>query len=195
MLNLITNLTHKIEDRAVRAGFAFRVASGYYRDVIEREATLASITKDDHILCIGGGICPFSAILFHQRTGARVTVIDNNAACIPKAREVIARLGLADFLTVIHQDGDCPDLQFDNFSVIHLALQVSPMERVFARAVAATAPGTRLLIRRPKKYLANIYCPSFTGALDDKPYTTHKSRNIGCTLLYIKQDGELNGDN
>ena len=187
MLDWITNFTYKIEEQASDAGFVFRLASGYYRDVVEREVVLAGITAADNVLCIGGGICPFSAILLHRRAGARVTVVDNNCACIPKARATIEKLGLSEYLTVIHQDGTSPDIPFEEFSVIHLALQVSPMEQVFARAVEQAKVGTRLLIRRPKKHLANMYCPSFNKMLDGQPYTTHNSGNIGCTLLYTKQ--------
>jgi len=186
MPKFITNLTYKIEELAAQSGFVFRVASAYYKDVIDKEIMLANIKADDRILCIGGGICPFSAILLQQRTGAHVTAIDNNHACIPKAKEVIRRLGLCDFLTVLHQDGSCRDTPFEDYSVIHLALQVSPMEEVFARAVKRAKDGTRLLIRRPKKYLNNMYCPSFAQALEGQAYTEHSSGNIGCTLLYTK---------
>lgn len=187
MLDLITKITHKIEEQAAEAGFVFRLASGYYKDVITREILLAKIVKTDRILCIGGGICPFSAILIHQKTGAHVTVIDNNQACVPKARGVIDKLGINEHVEVVFQDGTCDSVPFENFSVIHLALQVAPMEAVFAQAAARAKIGARLLIRRPKKYLANMYCPSFTKALDGQPYTTHNSGNIGCTLLYTKQ--------
>jgi len=188
MLDLITKITHKIEKQAANAGFVFRLASGYYKDVIEREVQLANIAENDNILCIGGGICPFSAILLHRRTGAQVTVIDNNHSCIPKAQEVVRRLGLCAHISVMHQDGTSPDVPFADFSVIHLALQLSPMEAVFAQAAQNAKVGARLLIRRPKKHLANMYCPSFTKALDGQPYTAHNSSNIGCTLLYIKTE-------
>ncbi|MCL2753430.1 MAG: hypothetical protein FWE44_04690 [Defluviitaleaceae bacterium] len=187
MLDWITNFTYKIENKAAKAGFVFRIASGYYKDVIQKEITLANITKDDHILCIGGGICPFSAILFHKTTGAKVTVIDNNEACIPKAQQAIERLGFGKHITVCHQDGNCPNFDYTAFTVIHLALQISPMEQVFANAVEKAAAGTRLLVRRPKKVLENAYCPMFSETVENSPFASHKSRNIGCTLLYTKQ--------
>jgi len=93
---LVTSLTKKIEDWATAAGVTYRLAAEYYRDVIHNEVVLANITNDDHILCIGGGICPFSAILFHQTTGAMVTVIDNDSDCVPKARHVIEQLPMCN---------------------------------------------------------------------------------------------------
>jgi len=173
MLGLIKNLTYKIENRAANAGMFYRFASQYYRDVIEKEVVLAGINANDNVLCIGGGMCPFSAILIHQLTGARVTVIDNNSTCIPKAKQIIKRLGLSKYVGVVCGDGR--DFDYQEYSVIHLALQVSPMDKVFALVKEKAAPGTRLLMRRPKKYFK-----------DKQPYITHKTRNIGSTMLHVK---------
>jgi tRNA A58 N-methylase Trm61 len=181
---LITNLTYKIECHAAQAGTVYQWASQYYRDVIEKEAILANITSDDHVLCIGGGICPFSAILFHQITGAKVTVIDNNAECIPKAEDVINKLGIGEHVRVLLQDG--ADVDLAGFSVIHLALQVSPMDTVFKEVEQKSTSGTRLLVRQPKKSLDAMYSAISHEALATCPYVTHKARNIGSTLLYTK---------
>jgi len=172
-MGFIKRLTYKIENRAAKAGLFYRLASQYYKDVIEKEVVLAGITANDNVLCIGGGMCPFSAILIHQLTGAKVTVIDNNSMCIPKARHIIKCLGLSKYVNVICSDGR--DFDYREYSVIHLALQVSPMDKVFAQVKEKAAPGTRLLMRRPKKYFR-----------DKQPYITHKTRNIGSTMLHIK---------
>jgi len=186
MLRWITGITQKIECRAAKSRAVYWLASQYYRDVVQKEIELAGITKNDHILCIGGGICPFSAILFHQATGARVTVIDNNTACVPQAQRVIERLGLGGHVRVFCQDGGSAELSLSEYSVVHFALQVSPMERVFSRVEKQAAHGTRLLVRRPKSRLCGLYgcLPGF--ALACCPHITHKARNIGSTLLYVK---------
>jgi len=187
MLNWITDFTYKIEHCAVKARLVYKVACSYYRDVIEKESILASITEKDHILCIGGGICPFSAILFHQITGAKVTVIDNNEICIPKAKQVIEHLGLNHKVNALYQNGGSTDILFANYSVVHIAMQVSPMEQVLSAVERQMMPGTKLLVRRPKKQLGNIYNQLTDRLLSRCPYTTHQFRNIGSTLLYIKQ--------
>ena len=187
MLKWIKNLTYKIENRAANAGLLYRIARRYYASVIEKEAVLANITSTDHVLCIGGGMCPFTAILFHEITGAKVTVIDNNLLCIPKAQQVVERLGIGESVKVLCEHGGCSELDYSQFSVIHLALQVSPIEQVFSQVEQLALPGTRLLMRRPKKHLENMYCRLSYSELTYNPYTTHKSRNIGSTLLYTKQ--------
>ena len=186
MSEWITHLTYKIENQAAKAGLVYKFACGYYRDVIQNEIALANITDKDHILCIGGGMCPFSAILFHQLTGAKVTVIDNNADCIPKAKQAIKRLELDQFVQVFHQDGNGTDIRFTNYSVIHLALQIRPIERMFHTIKKEMTSGTKLLVRRPKKHLEEMYDQLSDDLLAHCPHTAHKSRNIGSTVLYTK---------
>jgi len=189
MQRWITGLTQKIERQASESRLVFGLASQYYRDVIEKEIVLARITEHDHILCIGGGVCPFSAILFHQSTGAKVTVIDSDETCIPKAQQVIDRLGLGGHIRVFCQDGGSAELSFAEYSIVHFALQVSPMERVFSHAEKHAVPGTRLLVRMPKNHLSNLYSPLSACMMARCPYVAHKkARNIDSTLLYIKRE-------
>jgi len=184
----ITGITQKIECWVSETDTAYRLAAGYYQDVIQKEIVLANITKDDHILCIGGGVCPFSAILFHQKTKAKVTVIDNNIDCVNKSRKVIKRLGLDEFIQIICQDGSCETLSIADYTVIHFALQVNPMENVFAYIEKNATPGTRLLVRRPKARLGRLYS-CLLKDLYICPLTIHsKTCNIGSTVLYIKQE-------
>jgi len=186
MLQWLKNLTYKIEERAAKSKLIYRIASRYYKKVIQKESALANITSDDHVLCIGGGICPFSAILFHQITKAKVTVIDNNCDCIPKAKQVINGLNLSNFVRVLHADGE--SINLEGYSVIHLALQVSPIEKVFAKIQDESTPGARILMRRPKKHLDKLYCKMSRNSLKYGAYAAHKSRNIGSTLLFTIQE-------
>lgn len=186
MSEWITNFTYKIEKQAVKTGLVYKFACGYYRDVIEKEIALANITAKDHILCIGGGICPFSAILFHQITGAKVTVIDNNETCIPKARQAIKRLKISDDVQIFHQEGDSAAIQFSDYSVVHLALQIHPIEQVFDSVKKHMLPGTKLLVRRPRGQLCGMYDSLSTDLFACLAYTMHKARNIKTTVLYTK---------
>jgi len=189
MLEWITDFTRKVERHATQSELVYQMAAGYYRDVIQKEVVLASITGDDHILCIGGGACPFSAILFHQATGAKVTVIDNNATCIPQAKQVIDQLGIGGQVQVLCRDGGNAEILFSQYTVVHFALQVNPMQSVFSHVESRVAPGTKLLVRRPKKQLRKLYSGLPSPLLNSCPFTTHKkARNIGSTLLYIKQE-------
>ena len=187
MSTWITNLTQKIECWSSKTKFVYWLTSQYYRNVIRNEISLANITDNDNVLCIGGGICPFSAILLHQSTGAKVTVIDNNAACFQKAYQVIDRMGLGGYIRVLCQDGGSAELSLTEYSVVHFALQVCPMEHVFTQIEKRVTPGTKLLIRRPKKPLSRMYGRVYNSMLNYCRHVTHKKSCIGSTLLYIKQ--------
>lgn len=190
-LRWITNFTYKIEHAAAEVGAFYQLACKYYREVVLKEAILANITEKDHILCIGGGICPFSAVLFHQSTGAKVTVIDNNMDCIPKAGQVIERLGLEDYVRVLYHDANSSELDLSEYSAIHLAMQVTPMSCVFDRVEKQAKPGTKLLIRQPKKSLKSAYSGLQKQLLGRAAYVSHKGCNIGATLLYIKPEQDM----
>jgi len=184
----VTNFTRKIEKWATENGAIYKLAEGYYRDVVQKEVVLAGINAGDRILCIGGGICPFSAILLHRETGAKVTVIDNCQECVALAKKMVKRLGLQGRVTVRHQEGE--RIPLADYSVVHFALQVFPMENVFNHVQYHAAPGTKMLIRRPKNELKNLYS-KISGRvrkmLQACPFTLHKNaRNIGKTLLYVK---------
>jgi len=178
LCNLLTDVTREIENQATKSGFVYKLACKYYDNVISKEIALAGITKDDHILCIGGGICPFTAILFHQKTGARVTVIDKCGHCVKKARKLIDRLGVADGVHVLHKDGRSAGIDFWDYSVVHFALQVFPMEEVYESVAKQVAPGTRLLVRRAKKLCTNC-------VLSSCPCVMHNARNIGSTAMSV----------
>ena len=189
MTHKIIGFTHAIEYLAAKSKLFYWFASHYYRNVIQREIDLASITSGDHVLCIGGGICPFSAILFHQITGAEVTVLDNCKDCIREAQQLIDRLGLSRHVHAVWQDGGNIDFSLSDFSVVHFALQVFPMECVVSKVKSQISPGTKLLVRRPKKCLNGIYSLLTASSLSCCRYVTHqKACNIGSTLLYVKQD-------
>ncbi|MCL2387205.1 MAG: class I SAM-dependent methyltransferase [Defluviitaleaceae bacterium] len=181
----ITALTRKIEEWTSESEVVYKIAERYYQDVIQKEVVLANITSGDQILCIGGGICPFSAILLHRLTGAKVTVIDNNSACVKKARQVITRMGIENAVKVLCEDGRCVDVS--KYTVVHFALQVFPMECVFSHIESRVVAGTKLLVRQPKRQVEKLY-NQLPKPLQYCPLTTHSARNIGCTLLYVKVD-------
>lgn len=190
MAGWIVQLTRQIEYWAAASPLVFRIATCYYKDIVYKEAMLAQIRPSDSILCIGGGPCPFSAIMLHKLTGAKVTVIDNDWTCIQPARQILSRLDLADAVKVLHHDGCAVNqISIHDYTVIHLAAQISPIEGIVQHIQRYAAPGTRLLIRTPKCKLKRFYCRSY-GLLNlcDCQAVYHKRTcNLDCTLLYVQR--------
>ena len=151
----ITKLTQLIELLATKSWLAYYSVAAYYRMLVKREASLAGINENDKVLCIGGGICPYTAILLHKYTKAHITVIDNNLECVEKSKKFINRLGL-DKINILFGDGE--DICCHGYTVIHLAMQISPKELVLNEILQKAQPGTRVLIRKPKKGVDRLYC-------------------------------------
>lgn len=150
----ITSFTQKIEQIAIKSNLLYGIVSLYYKFLVKREANLAEITENDNILCIGGGVCPYTAILLNKYTNANVTVIDNNKACVEKSQKFIEKLWLKN-VQILYCDGECVCCK--EFSVIHIALQISPKDAVINCVMNKAKNGTRVLVRRPKKNLDCLY--------------------------------------
>jgi protein-L-isoaspartate O-methyltransferase len=165
---ILTRITQKIETAARRSRGIFGVCRRYYEGVVEKEAMLADITEHDRVLCIGGGPCPLTAIMLHQHTGAAVTVVDNCPHCVAKAKSMVRRMGVD--LQVKQVDGRM--ISPADYTVIHIAKQVSPLRQVLSHILSNITDGTRILVRRPKKDAR-------------EPSEPHVHHSIGTTLLYL----------
>lgn len=181
----ITSLTQKIEWLANQSKLFYLLVGLYYKNIIKREATLARISKNDRILCIGGGPCPYTAIMLHRLTGAHVTVVDNNSFCVKESSDLIRRMDLQNAVQVLCSEGEKIDC--NGFSVIHLAMQISPKEKVLKGLLEKAENGTKILVRMPRAVLNGFYCgvnckPFSRGCVAHTPFA-----NIDNTTLYVKE--------
>lgn len=179
----ITRVTRQIETLAVRNRLIYSAVSLYYREMVRRESQAAAVGPKDRVLCIGGGICPYTAILFHHYTGAEVTVIDHDELCVEHCREFLKGLGLTG---VQVQLADGREVDYSGYSVIHLALQISPKEEVVRRILAQAQAGTRVLVRMPKEGVAGLYCPLAWERLLPVEKVEHSSlSNVAQTCILV----------
>lgn len=185
MAKLIPKMTKVIERLAAKNISLYKTISLYYKNIVKEEVALAGIKSTDRVLCIGGGPCPFSGILLHEYTGAHVTIIDNDDCCVRISRELIRNLGYEDSIDVLHSDGN--NISPKDYNIIHMAVQVSPMEQVFSNLKQGCCFGAKILVRLPKKTLSNFYsigdCSIFNNHCGK---AVHNWRNIKSTALFIK---------
>lgn len=189
MAGYISKATRIIEGLATKNNLVYRTALLYYKNLVKDEVALANIQSKDKVLCIGGGQCPFSGILLHEYTGAHVTIIDNDKYCVHVSRELIQTLGYENFIDVLHSDGQ--DITPEDYSVIHMAVQVSPMDQVFTHLKKGCPLGSKILVRLPKKTLTNFYSINDKSVFHScRKKAVHNWRNIGSTLLFVKSKEE-----
>lgn len=149
----------------------------YYSKIVQNEVKLGKISKDDKVLCIGGGPMPCTAAQISRRSGCKVTVIDNDYEAASIACKYIKNLNLEDRIKIKVCSGE--EIALEEYSVIHIALQVHPKEKVFSYVWKNCSIGTRILMREPKKTLESCYCKF------------HDSMNYGKRYETIKQGGTM----
>ncbi|MCR6108368.1 class I SAM-dependent methyltransferase [Salipaludibacillus agaradhaerens] len=185
-MSIITYCTKLCEQACCTIPPCAYVFGWYYQSVIEREIALCQMNVHDRVLCIGGGATPFSACLFAAKTGAHVTVIDKESSVISQATKFVKLMHLEDHVTVLHQNGleVCPT----HFSVIHIAMQVTPLDRIKDYLYNSMANTTRLIIRQPKTRIKGHY-----SVLEESEYAkataavAHSGKMIAASILFVKQ--------
>lgn len=180
---MITNITQQIEKLACKSRLFYRLSMQYYKNMVKREVNLAGINENDHVLVVGGGPCPHSGILIHQLTGAKVTVIDNIESCVACSTKLIQRLGIADSVKVVLGDGGT--IPPHRYTVIHIAMQITPKEAIIKRFMATASYGTRILVRLPKETLAGMYSNASPKTISNYKKVEHGNfTNVNSTALY-----------
>lgn len=184
MSNFIPRTTKLLEKFAAKNVIIYRALSLYYKKLVKKEASLANINSSDNVLCIGGGPCPFSGILLHEYTGAHVTIIDKDESCVHIAKGLVKNLGYTDKITILHSDGN--DISPQDYTIIHMAVQVNPIEQVFSNLKQGCSLGAKILVRLPKEALTNFYSLNDRDIfMSNNKRTYHRWRNIGSTALFI----------
>ncbi|MBT9173934.1 MAG: hypothetical protein DDT21_02341 [Syntrophomonadaceae bacterium] len=144
-MRLRAGITRFFEKNAREFPYFLEILSLYYKKRVSMELEAACVRCGDRVLCIGGGPCPFTAVYIHKFTGAQVTVIDNNLDAVQAGNHFINKLNLRSAITFIHADGEKIDL--DGFSLVHVALQVTPREKVIRHIQKCAAPHAQIIVR------------------------------------------------
>ncbi|AOM83976.1 NAD(P)-dependent oxidoreductase [Salisediminibacterium beveridgei] len=151
----IQSCTRVCEKLCSQSGMCARLGAYYYDDMVKREVALGQISSEHRVLCVGGGRTPFTACLLAEKTGADVTVIDNDPAVIEEAHDFIASWNvLHGRLTCKYQDGR--DIEKGMYDIAHIALQVSPQVEVKERLIQ-DAGCRKVLCRIPRSPVEEHY--------------------------------------
>ncbi len=157
-----------------------------YATLIDRERSAARVRPGDHVLMVGGGPFPATAIAL-AAGGCYVTVLERDRAAARRARKVVRRRSVRGVVRIICRDA----LRFPcvGFAAVIVALHVVPKAAVLRHIVAAAEPGTRILYRNPRGELSRVYerlTPANLGILDPG-----RSRKLpaGKELVMVTKDG------
>ncbi|OEF97763.1 hypothetical protein [Desulfuribacillus alkaliarsenatis] len=184
-MSIIASLTKKIEETAIVSPTLRFFCKLYYNPIVKREIELANITKKDHVLCIGGGPFPWTAIEIARDTRAKVTVIDVHYLSTLYAKQAISIFGLENLIEIRLGDGQSIDTS--DFTVTHIALQAMPQDRILSNVLNRSKQGSRVLVRCAHDCLGSFYsCLSNQCLCDMCKSTRQKNSTMSETLLFIK---------
>lgn len=181
MKKRITNITQMIENILSNNYFLQKLMYAYYRPIVKREVSLLRIKPEDRLLCIGGGNFPCTAILINEITGNKVTVIDNDIECVNKSKCLVKKLGLEGMIKIKHKEAE--NFNYNYFDVVCVAMQISPMNKVFNN-IYLKSKRKRILIRIPKEKIKKSYCPFYNVCNCKSKVKQPFFSNIRCTKLY-----------
>ena len=114
-------------------------------------------SKSDHLVFVGGGPLPFSAMEYSLQTGAgvKITIVEQNLRAVQLSRALLKQLGFKN-IQVEHATGD----QFDYNGVTHLVIAalVQNYEPVILRAMKQTNPAV-IGVRSATGLRSILYAP------------------------------------
>ena len=114
-----------------------------YRPIVQREVELANIRSGEHVLQIGAGSIPYTAVYIAEMADVYVTAIDRDRLAVERGRRWIERMGASDRVQVMHDDGmNCP---LSNIAAVFIALQVEPKEKVMDYIMVKVHQGLKWL--------------------------------------------------
>ena len=187
-MGVVSFATKAVERMALTFPFLTKALRMNYKKVVENEIALGKINCGDKVLCIGGGPLPYTALEIADRTGAKVEIIDNDMHAVKAAKDLIEKLNMSDRVRVIYGDGQ--EVDTSEFSVIHVAMQAEPHDRILENVWQKSRAGTRILLRRPNNGLEVLYSNLPQGChYPTCDFSGQNSCTIKETLLFTKRQG------
>ncbi|SER82078.1 hypothetical protein [Salipaludibacillus aurantiacus] len=159
-----------------------RLGALYYAPIVDKEADLAKVCEGDRVLCIGGGRTPFTACLFAEKTGAAVTVIDNDPEVIEPAERFVKGWSLQKGdIDIVFEDGRFVNPSY--YDLVHLALQVIPQAKIIEDLTELMARNGRgkLLYRTPRQFAEQQYPSCLLSAKGEE--CSDKAAHTGATMI------------
>ncbi|MDQ2086876.1 nicotianamine synthase family protein [Herbivorax sp. ANBcel31] len=144
-MKLISFLTKELERIFSKSITLVRFYGVYYKNIVKREVELAGINSGDSVLFIGGGAVPCTALQIASITGAKVKVIDVDPVAIDRTKKIITKLNLSHCVKAQLISGQ--SINASKFSVIHIARQAVPHNKILENVVKRVSDDTRILLR------------------------------------------------
>ncbi|QNO16276.1 hypothetical protein HYG86_16610 [Alkalicella caledoniensis] len=142
---------------------------GFYKSAVLDEAKLANLDTQDHLLFVGGGAIPYSAIILSKFV-KHITVIDRDLCSTKLAKKLITKLGITN-ITLDHSKAE--DLNTSPYTAVFIPLQAEPKTIILKNIKKQSCGHTKIIMRIPKKSFNSVYT-----SLDELPVKEYTLKNI-----------------
>jgi len=124
------------------------ISSNYlnmYQELVDKELEMVGISQNDHVIIIGCGSLPITAILVATKTNAQVTAIDNDNFAVKEANKYIRKHHLEDKVKIEQADGESYPLK--RFDIVYLSYGMKNKENIFKIITNNTKKNSRIIFR------------------------------------------------
>jgi hypothetical protein len=140
---------------AERVAFRFAIFARlyfnlFYRTMLDGELFLAGLKPGASVLHIGGGAYPYTALFLAQKR-YRVYACDCDKTAVAISREIVAKNGLTDQISILHESGCTIDSS--GYDAIWVSRTVRPKERIIEQSWASLKNGGIIVYRKLPAWL------------------------------------------
>ncbi|MBN2065396.1 MAG: class I SAM-dependent methyltransferase [Candidatus Thermoplasmatota archaeon] len=111
----------------------------------KRESRTFDITDSHHILHIGCGAYPITALTLAKMNGSKIVGIDNNQKAIRLANEIVRNQQLDDRVTITYGDGTTYPVNL--FDTIIISGCSSPKMQILDHVINTAKPQSKIIVR------------------------------------------------
>lgn len=111
----------------------------------ERELEAMNLTDKSHLVFIGSGPFPWSALKYHTSSGCKVTCIEIKPEPVYLSHQFFKKLGVDGSFRILCRDATTVD--YKNATHTVLAAMVAPKKRIINQIVNTVKSGTMIVVR------------------------------------------------
>jgi hypothetical protein len=130
--------------------------------LISSEIKVSRMSSRSTVAFVGSGCFPWSAVLYHQRTKAKVVAFEREGELASIARRVINHLELSEGISIVN--GELSDSGYEHFSHICFAEVEEPSVETLVSVAHGARPDAQILLRSARTPYQILY-PSYSATL------------------------------
>jgi hypothetical protein len=142
---------------------------------------------NDHIVFVGAGPLPLTAIIRHLKTGVRMTCVDNDPVACAQSRKLLQMTGLDQHIDVV--EGNGAEIDYSSYSHVIVAALVPNKSETVGRVRETAEKRVKIGIRSAERLHTLLYDPldEAMDILKDCSFasrTAHDPKVINTTVFY-----------